>query len=129
MYCELALNLRIRPRRRLNRHKPEPLKQPIRVNQVWSIDFMNDHLSDGRKYSLFNEIDDFKREGLAMEARISLPSIRVIRCLNQLIEWRGKPTVIRSDNGPEFISHEYTERACKQGIRLEYIQPGNPQQK
>ena len=103
-------------------------KQPIRENQVWSIDFMHDQLSDGRKYRLFNVIDDFKREGLTMEAGISLPSIRVIRCLNQIIEWRGKPTVIRSDNGPEFISHEYTEWACKQGIRLEYIQPGNPQQ-
>ena len=89
---------------------------------------MHDQLSDGRKYRLFNVIDDFKREGLAMEAGFSLPSIRVIRCLNQLIEWRGKPTVIRSDNGPEFISHEYTEWARKQGIRLEYIQPGNPQQ-
>jgi putative transposase len=128
IYCELALNLRIRPRRRLNRHKPEPLKQPLRENQVWSIDFMHDQLSDGRKYRLFNVIDDFKREGLAMETGFSLPSMRVIRCLNQLIEWRGKPTVIRSDNGPEFISHEYTEWAHKQGIRLEYIQPGNPQQ-
>ena len=128
IYCELALNLRIRPRRRLNRNKPEPLKQPLCKNQVWSIDFMHDQLSDGRKYRLFNVIDDFKREGLAMEAGFSLPSIRVIRCLNQLIEWRGKPTVIRSDNGPEFISHEYTEWARKQGIRLEYIQLGNPQQ-
>ena len=63
-----------------------------------------------------------------MEAGISLPSVRVIRCLNQLIEWRGKPIVIKSDNGAEFISHEYTEWACKQGIRLEYTQPGNPQQ-
>ena len=63
-----------------------------------------------------------------MEAGISLPSVRVIRCLNQLIEWRGKPIVIKSDNGTEFISHEYTEWACKQGIRLEYNQPGSPQQ-
>ena len=128
IYCELALNLRIRPRRRLKRHKPEPLKQPLRANQVWSIDFMHDQLSDGRKYRLFNVIDDYKREGLAIDAGFSLPSIRVIRSLNQLIEWRGKPRIIRCDNGPEFISHEFTEWALKNGIRIEYIQPGNPQQ-
>ncbi len=128
IYCELSLNLRIRPRRRLKRHKPEPLKQPLRANQVWSIDFMRDQLSGGRKYRLFNVIDDFRREGLAIDAGFSLPSIRVIRSLNQLIEWRGKPLVIRCDNGPEFISHEFTDWARKNGIRIEYIQPGNPQQ-
>jgi putative transposase len=128
IYCELALNLRIRPRRRLKRHKPEPLKQPLRTNQVWSIDFMHDQLSDGRKYRLFNVIDDFRREGLAIDAGFSLPSIRVIRSLNQLIEWRGKPLIIRCDNGPEFISYEFTEWALENKIRIEYIQPGNPQQ-
>lgn len=130
IYCELALNLRIRPRKRLNRHKPKPkpLKQPLRRNQVWSMDFMHDQLSDGRKYRLFNVIDDFRREGLAIEAGFSLPAIRVIRALNQLIEWRGLPKVIRCDNGPEFISHEFTGWARQHEIRIEYIQPGNPQQ-
>ncbi len=128
IYCELSLNLRIRPRRRLNRHKPEPLKQPLRQNQVWSMDFMHDQLSDGRNYRLFNVIDDYRREGLAIEAGFSLPAIRVIRTLNQLIEWRGKPAVLRCDNGPEFISHEFTGWAKKRDIRIEYIQPGKPQQ-
>ena len=128
IYCELALNLRIKPRRRLKRHKPEPLKEPIRPNQVWSMDFMHDQLADGRPYRLFNVIDDYRREGIAIEAGFSLPSIRVIRTLSQLLEWRDKPTVIRCDNGPEFISHEFTQWAANQGIRIEYIQPGNPQQ-
>ena len=128
IYCDLALNLRIKPRRRLNRHKPEPLKEPIRSNQVWSMDFMHDQLADGRHYRLFNVIDDYRREGLAIEAGFSLPAIRVIRTLNQLLEWRSKPTVIRCDNGPEFISHDFTQWAAKHQIRIEYIQPGNPQQ-
>lgn len=128
IYCELALNLRIRPRRRLKRHKLEPLKQPLRRNQVWSIDFMHDQLSDGRSYRLLNVIDDYRREGLAIEAGFSLPSMRVIRTLSQLIEWRGKPSHIRCDNGPEFISHEFTNWARKHDIRIEYIQPGKPQQ-
>lgn len=58
IYCELALNLRIRPRHRLKRHAPEPLKEPIRPDQVWSLDFMHDQLSDGRSYRLLNVIDD-----------------------------------------------------------------------
>ena len=54
-------------------------------------------------------IDEYRREGIGIEAGFSLPSIRVIRVLDQLLEWRTKPTVIRCDNGPEFISHEYTQ--------------------
>ncbi|SMR73062.1 Integrase core domain-containing protein, partial [Marinobacterium sediminicola] len=50
------------------------------------------------------------------------------RTLSQLIEWRGKPSHIRCDNGPEFISHEFTNWARKHDIRIEYIQPGKPQQ-
>ena len=128
IYCELALNLRIRPRRRLKRHKPEPLKEPIKPNQVWSVDFMHDQLSNSRTIRLFNVIDDFKREGLLIDAGYSFPAIRVLRSLNQLIEWRGKPSVIRCDNGPEFISHEFAHWAKQNKIRIEFIQPGNPQQ-
>jgi putative transposase len=128
IYCELALNLRIKPRRRLKRNKPEPLKEPTKINQVWSMDFMHDQLADQRKFRLFNVIDDYRREGLAIEAGFSLPTARVTRVLDQLLEWRSKPIAIRCDNGPEFISHEFTGWAKKQGIRIEYIQPGNPQQ-
>ena len=128
IYCELALNLRIHPRRRLKRQAPEPLKEPTRRNQVWSMDFMHDQLSDGRPYRLFNVIDDYRREGLVIEAGFSLPAIRVIRILNQLLEWRPKPNVIRCDNGPEFISHELVTWAKRKCIRIEYIQPGKPQQ-
>ena len=53
IYCELALNLRIKPRRRLKRNKPEPLKEPLKVNQIWSMDFMHDQLADLRKFWLF----------------------------------------------------------------------------
>ena len=128
IYRELELNLRIKPRRRLNRNKPEPLKEPIKSDQVWSMDFMHDQLADGRNFRLFNVIDDFRREGLAIEAGFSLPAVRVIRLLNQLLEWRDTPTVIRCDNGPEFISKEFVNWAQKHRIRIEYIQPGNPQQ-
>jgi putative transposase len=92
------------------------------------MDFMHDQLSDGRSIRLFNVIDDFNREGLCIDVDFSLPSERVIRSLDQVIEWRGVPTAIRCDNGPEYISATTVEWARKRGIRIDFIQPGNPQQ-
>jgi putative transposase len=128
LYRELELNLRIKPRKRLVRDKPEPLTVPQARNQVWSMDFMHDTLGDGRAFRLFNVLDDFNREGLAIEVDLSLPSARVIRALEQVIEWRGKPKVIRCDNGPEYISGALLQWAAGQQIRIEHIQPGKPQQ-
>ena len=79
IYRELELNLRIRPKRRIKRDKPDALSVPVAVNQVWSVDFMSDSLSDGRLIRTFNVIDDYNREGLAIEVDLSLPSQRVIR--------------------------------------------------
>ena len=128
IYCELELNLRIKPKRRLVREKPEPLCQPDAANQSWSMDFMYDQLQNGRSYRLLNVIDDFNREGLAIEADFSLPTERVIRTLEQIMEWRGKPHEIRCDNGPEYVSLRLQSWARREGIRLAYIQPGKPQQ-
>lgn len=128
IYCELELNLRIKPKRRLNREKPEALYTSDTVNEVWSMDFMHDQLSDGRSFRTFNVIDDYNREALGIEVDFSLPALRVRRALNQIIEWRGKPKAIRCDNGPEYISTTLAEWAEDQGIKLLFIQPGNPQQ-
>jgi putative transposase len=128
IYRELELNLRIKPKKRLVRERPEPLAVPEAINQVWSMDFMHDQLSDGRNFRLFNVLDDFNREGLGIEVDLSLPAARVIRSLEQIIEWRGKPRVIRCDNGPEYISGALLAWAERQGIRIEHIQPGKPQQ-
>ena len=116
IYRELELNLRIKPRKRLVREKPEPLAVPSAIHACWSMDFMHDQLSDGRSYRLFNVLDDFNREGLGIEVDLSLPAERVIRALNQIIEWRGKPASIRCDNGPEYISGKLAAWAEKSGI-------------
>lgn len=128
IHKELELNLRIKPKRRLQREQPEPLAVPSAANQVWSMDFMHDQLADGRNFRLFNVIDDFNREALGMEIDFSLPSARIIRALEQIIEWRGRPDVIRCDNGPENISGLIQTWADRHAIRLDYIQPGKPQQ-
>jgi putative transposase len=128
IYRELELNLRIKPRKRLVREAPQPLAVPSEINQVWSMDFMHDQLDDGRTFRLFNVIDDFNREALGIEVDFSLPAQRVIRSLKQIIAWRGKPKVIRSDNGPEYISEAFMRWAEESNIELRFTQPGNPQQ-
>ena len=128
IYRELELNLRIKPRKRLKREKPEALAVPDRPNRVWSMDFMADRLGDGRAFRLLNVLDDFNREGLGIEVDFSLPTERVIRSLNQIIEWRGKPETIRVDNGPEYISGKLLAWAEKSQISIQHIQPGKPQQ-
>ena len=91
IYRELELNLRIKPKNRLIREKPDPLSVPEAINECWSMDFMHDQLEDGRSFRLFNIIDDFNREGLVIDIDFSLPAERIKRSLSQLIEWRGKP--------------------------------------
>jgi putative transposase len=128
IYRELELNLRIKPKKRLKRATPEALGVPAEPNQVWSMDFMCDQLQDGRSIRLLNVIDDYNREGLGMEIDFSLPSERVTRMLNNIMQWRGIPREIRCDNGPEYISGHLQEWAMKKGIAIRYIQPGKPQQ-
>jgi len=126
--CARALNLRIKPRRRLKRATPQVLAVPETINHTWSMDFMHDQLRDGRSMRLFNVLDDHNREGLGIEVDFSLPAERVTRALDQIIEWRGQPHTIRCDNGPEYISSVVQDWAKERGIQLAYIQPGKPQQ-
>jgi putative transposase len=128
IYRELELNLRIKPRKRLQREKPDALAVPDAPNLVWSMDFMADKLGDGRAFRLLNVLDDFNREGLGIEVDFSLPAERVIRSLDRIIEWRGKPMNIRVDNGPEYISGKLLAWAERHQISICHIQPGKPQQ-
>jgi len=128
IYKELELSLRIKPHKRLVRDKYTALTVPGGINEVWSMDFVHDMRDDGRAIRLFNVLDDFNREAMAIEIDSSLPSERVIRALDQLIQWRGRPSVIRCDNGPECISQTTMQWAKDRGIHIEFIQPGNPQQ-
>jgi putative transposase len=123
IYQELKLNLRIKPRKRLVREKPQPLAVATVINASWSMDFMHDQLEDGRSYGLFNVIDGYNREGQGIEVDLSLPSERVVRALDQIIEWRGKPTQIRCDNRPEYISSTLAVWAQKHGITLVLSSP------
>jgi len=128
VYCRMKLNLRRRAKRRLPKRLRVPLYVPRLPDTVWTADFMSDALFNGRRFRTFNVIDDYNREGLAIEVDLSLPSQRVIRVLEQVIEWRGKPAAIRLDNGPEYIAQALVDWANDRRITLMYIQPGKPRQ-
>lgn len=128
VYTTMKLNIRRRAKKRLPERIKHALMVPSAPNQVWSIDFMVDRLTDGRKFRLLNIIDDFNRESLAVEVDTSLPSLRVIRVLERLASQRGKPANIRCDNGPEFISHKLEEWCNGKEITIQFIQPGKPMQ-
>ena len=128
VYTDMKLNIRRRYRKRLPQRIKQSLYQPQSINEVWSIDFMNDTLWDGRRFRLLNIIDDYNREILHIESDLSLPTVRLIRVLEYLREFRGLPQMIRVDNGPEFISHKLDMWCREHQIRLAFIQPGKPMQ-
>lgn len=128
VYTLLKLNVRRKAKRRLPQRIKQPLLVPPTINQGWSMDFMCDSLVDGRRFRLLNIIDDYNRESLAIEIDTSLPALRVIRTLEQLVERKGKPQTIRVDNGPEFISDRLQHWCDDKQIRLQFIQPGKPMQ-
>ena len=89
---------------------------------------MHDALSSGQRFRTFNILDDFSRECLAIEVDTSLPTARVLRVLDKIVAWRGFPTKLRMDNGPELISVQMADWAEEHNVTLEFIQPGKPTQ-
>lgn len=128
VYCELRLNQKRRAKKRLPKRVKQPLLVPQLPNQVWSADFMSDTLYAGKRFRTFNVIDDFNREVLQVEIDTSITGKRLIRVFERLRLDRGLPDVLRVDNGPEFISGEFVAWAESNGMLIQYIQPGEPNQ-
>jgi len=99
-----------------------------RKNQEWSLDFVHDVLANGRRIRMLTVVDDFSRESIKIAVDTSLNGQRVCKELEQVIEARGKPERILSDNGTEFTSIAILRWCQGQGIRWDYIQPGKPYQ-
>lgn len=128
IYCELGLNIRVKPRKRLPKGEAKVLVQPLKPNLCWSMDFMSDALADGRKFRTLNIIDDYNREALRVAPSYSLPAVRVTQLIDHCAVYRGYPDMIRVDHGPEFESHEFKRWAKEHHILIHYIQPGKPAQ-
>ncbi len=128
VYCQLRLNLPRRTKKRLPVRVRQPLAVVPQPNAVWAVDFMSDTLYGGRRFRTLNILDEGVREGLAIEIDTSLPAERVVRVLEQVVSWRGRPQAIRLDNGPELIAEQFMTWCAERGIELRYIQPGKPDQ-
>lgn len=128
VYCDLKLNLRKKPKRRFPTREKQPLLQPLKSNYCWSIDFMSDALTNGQKFRTFNVIDDFNRQALGILAGKSMPTACVTRYLDFVASFRGYPQMIRTDNGPEFISKDFLKWAKMHLVEIKHIQPGKPAQ-
>jgi len=124
----LKLNRKRKGKRRLPSRVKQPLVKQEQINQSWSMDFMSDSMVGGRRFRTFNLIDDCTREVLAIEIDTSLSSKRIIRTLERVILDRGKPNIIRTDNGPEFTSKDLELWARDHEIQIQFIQPGRPMQ-
>tara|TARA_R110002049_G_C8977748_1_gene548035 strand:+ start:175 stop:672 length:498 start_codon:yes stop_codon:yes gene_type:complete len=99
VYREMKLSLRRKHRKRLIKRVKQPLEAPAQLNECWSMDFMSDALTDGRKVRVLNVIDDCNREALAVEAGLPYPARAVVETLECLKEEMGAPRYVRCDNG------------------------------
>lgn len=125
-----GLNLRIPPKRSKIKRKFLDLIAPDNINEGWAMDFLSDWVvgPGQEKVRIINVMDECSRKALWTEAHTNISAKTLVEVLDKIIEWRGKPSYIRCDNGPEFISKKLEEWAIDNKIELRFIQPGKPTQ-
>ena len=128
IYREERLTVRRRGGRKRAVGTRRPIETPLKVNQRWSLDFVSDQMTDGRRLRILTVIDNCTRECLALVADTSLSGSRVARELDLIIAQRGRPDTIVSDNGTEYTSNAILSWADETGVGWHYIAPGKPQQ-
>jgi putative transposase len=126
LYRAEGLAVRRRRRKRLAAAVRTPLLLPTRPNEQWSLDFVTDALSWGRRIRLLAVVDTVTREALAIEVDTSLPGERVVRVLERIATERGVPHAIVLDNGPELTGRALDQWAYGRGVQLRFIAPGKP---
>ena len=128
LYREEKLTVRRRGGRKRAMGTRRPIEAALAVNQRWSLDFVSDQMTDGRRFRILTVVDNCTRECLALVADTSISGLRVARELDAIIRWRGRPMTIVSDNGTELTSNAILSWADQTGVGWHYIAPGKPQQ-
>lgn len=128
VYREMGLSLRQRRRKKRPSHLRVLMPPPVRPNERWSMDFVFDQLTTGRRIKCLTLGDDFTREALALEVGHSLRGVHVVEVLDRLMLERGVPGCIVMDNGPEFTGAALDDWAHRMGVKLDFIDPGKPVQ-
>lgn len=125
LYVAEGLQVKRRRRKRLDRPR-QPMPVPLKANERWSMDFVSDRLSSGRRLRILNVVDDFTRECVLQVVDYGISGVRITQALARLAESRPLPPVIVCDNGPEFTSKAMFLWTKVRGIRLHFIEPGKP---
>lgn len=128
LYREEKLTVRRRGGRKRAMGTRRPIEIPLQANQRWSLDFVSDQMTDGRRFRILTVVDNCTRECLALVADTSLSGLRVARELDAIVRQRGRPETIVSDNGTELTSNAILTWADDMQIGWHYIAPGKPQQ-
>lgn len=127
LYTEEGLQVRTKKRKKLTRPRI-PIALPISTNIRWSMDFVSDQLSNGRRFRVLNIVDDYSREMVGQLIGFSISGHQVARFLSQIGETRGLPDQIICDNGTEFTSKAMFFWQQDNSVKLGFIQPGKPTQ-
>lgn len=126
LYREGGLAVR-RKGKKQRSQAPRLIREPLgQANERWSMDFVSDTLSSGRRFRCLTIVDEFSRECLAIHVAHSIPALRVIEVLERLRAERGLPEVVVTDNGSEFTSRAFDAWAYARGVKTQFIRPGKP---
>ena len=126
-YNVLKLGLKRKAKRKRYRCETRtPIEAPSAPNEVWSMDFISDQLSDGRRIRGLNIVDVFDRYNEGIDLDTSLSGVRVVERLKMICDESGVPKMITVDNGPEFICMALDKWAYENGVKLKFSRPGKP---
>ena len=120
--------MKLHARKRLPKRDRIALSVPVRLNHVWSVDFISDALACGRRFRTVNVIDDFNRQSVHIEIDTSINSARLVRIFEQIKRDQGLAKIIRTDNGPEFLGEAFKQWSTDNDVVLQHIQPSKPNQ-
>ena len=129
LYQEAGLGVRKRKRRKGIAVERERLDLPAKANQVWSMDFVMDALASGRRLKTLTIVDDFTKESLDIPVAHSICGEHVVSVLDSIAQFRGYPSAIRTDQGPEFTGKALDQWAYEHSVELKLIQPGGNQRR
>ena len=128
LYGLEKLQIKRRRRKKISVCERQPLVRPGGANEVWSMDFVFDRVAGGRTIKCLVIVDDGTHECLATVAEHSIGGAHLARIMDQICSQRGRPAVIRTDNGPEFTGSAMLTWAYRNAVTLRLIEPGKPNQ-
>ena len=128
LYQLEKLHIRRRRRKKIPVSERQPLIRPGKANEIWSMDFVFDHIASGRTLKCLTAVDDATHEAVAVIPEHTIGGDHLTRIMDEICFRRGRPTMIRSDNGAEFTGKAMLTWAHRNGVTLPLIEPGKPNQ-